>query len=211
MLGDDLLRFQKKKYIVLDTETESLNLINSRPWQIGFVVVENKKVVQTFDLYPFWEDLKISRDAARITRFNYQEYKQKSQPVKECWNILQSYLYSDYYIVGQNLLNFDIYQIKNLQKILTGTYDYNYLPRCFDTIALGRAYKSGERKIADGENVLAWQYRWMNARGKHLKASLSVLCKDLEIPMDEDQHHDALYDVKKTHEVFEKLIQIIEV
>ena len=32
---DDLLRFNfKQKYIIFDTETEGLNLINSKPWQI---------------------------------------------------------------------------------------------------------------------------------------------------------------------------------
>lgn len=211
MLGENLFRFSRKPYIVLDTETESLNLLNSRPWQIGFLVIENKKVVETIDMHVFWDDLNISKDAARITKFNLQEYKHKAKPAEECWDILKNYLYNDYFIVGQNLLNFDIYQIKSLQKAVTGTYDYDYLTKCFDTVALGRANKAGERKIASGENILAWQYRWMNNRGKHLKASLPVLCRDLDIPYEADQHHNAIYDVIKTHEIFEKLIQLVEI
>ncbi len=40
---DDLLRFNfNQKYIVIDCETEGLNLINSRPWQVSWFTAKGK-------------------------------------------------------------------------------------------------------------------------------------------------------------------------
>ena len=49
-MTNTLLRFKKDlKYIVFDFETEGLNLRYSRPWQLGFVVVEAGKITKEYN------------------------------------------------------------------------------------------------------------------------------------------------------------------
>ena len=44
-MTNSLLRFKtNQKYIVFDFETEGLNLRYSKPWQLGFIVAQNKKL-----------------------------------------------------------------------------------------------------------------------------------------------------------------------
>lgn len=52
-MDESLLRFDKKqKYLVFDTETEGLNLIKSRPWQVAWLVVEGDRILEKHDM--FW-------------------------------------------------------------------------------------------------------------------------------------------------------------
>ena len=44
---EELLRYNfKQRYVVFDTETEGLNLITSKPWQIAWIECEGKKVIK---------------------------------------------------------------------------------------------------------------------------------------------------------------------
>ena len=55
-MNEDLLRFKKnQKYIFFDFETCSLNLgsLSNKPWQLGFIVIENDKIVEKCD---YWID-----------------------------------------------------------------------------------------------------------------------------------------------------------
>ena len=75
----DLLRFDKdQKYITWDVETEGLNLVHSKPWQIAWIVCQGDKVLEKFDFYIKWDDLKVSEDAARITGFSREDYNRKA-------------------------------------------------------------------------------------------------------------------------------------
>lgn len=76
-MQSNLLRFNKKqKYIVFDTETESLALALTRPWQLSWLVYEDHKIVKNEDHMLYWKDLNVSADAARITRFDYNNWKE---------------------------------------------------------------------------------------------------------------------------------------
>ena len=67
-MQSNLLRFNKKqKYIVFDTETESLALALARPWQLSWLVYEDHKIVKNEDHMIYWKDFNVSADAARIT------------------------------------------------------------------------------------------------------------------------------------------------
>ena len=70
-MNDQLLRFDKKqKYLVLDTETEGLNLIKSKPYQVSWIIAQGDTILEKNNRYIWWEDLNMSEDAARITRFD---------------------------------------------------------------------------------------------------------------------------------------------
>ena len=73
-MNEPLLRFNKKqRYIVFDTETEGLNLITSRPWQVAWLVVEGDKIVARNDRFIHWPNINVSEGAAKVTGFSMKE------------------------------------------------------------------------------------------------------------------------------------------
>ena len=49
-MKETLLRFNKnQRYVVFDTETEGLNLVTSRPWQIAWLVAQGDKIISRTD------------------------------------------------------------------------------------------------------------------------------------------------------------------
>ena len=75
---DSLLRFQRnQKYIFFDFETCNLNLgsIDNKPWQLGFIVVDSGKIVEKHDFWLYWEDLKMSSTAAKMTGWTEKNIK----------------------------------------------------------------------------------------------------------------------------------------
>jgi len=200
------------KYIVLDTETESLNNYLSRPWEISFIVVENKKIVGQYQKFPFIHDLNVSKGAAQATRFDYKIWESKSEDANKVNDLLLSYLYNpEYYIITQNGMFFDIYQLANFQKYLGKKLDLSIISRFYDTLALGRAHILGAKFPEKREDITAWMYRFCGYYQKGLKASLGALCKLFDIPYDPLTAHAGDYDILKTDEVFRRLYWSLEV
>ena len=80
-MNESLLRFNKKqRYIVFDTETEGLNLVTSRPWQVAWLVVEGDEIIARNDMFVHWPNLNVSEGAAKVTGFSLKEYNKKSMP-----------------------------------------------------------------------------------------------------------------------------------
>mgnify|MGYP001611259665 CR=1 FL=1 len=217
-LDEELFRFRQDslvnplKYITVDVESESVNLAYSRPWQLSFIVIENNQIKLEVNKYIKIHDLNISEGAKKVTRFNNKEYQEGAEDPKIVYDLLASYLYNpDYYVVGQNFIFFDLYQIKNLQKYLGEKEDFSYLNRVYDTLPLGRAYQLNIKFPTKKEEILPWQYRFSSYRQKGLKASLEALSKLFDINYDHNMAHSALYDVKLTKEVFKNLYFKLEV
>ena len=91
-MDDHLLRFKKDtKYVLIDCETENLCLhsTNNLPWQIGMIKAEGEKKVEEQDLWLTWDrDIDVSKDAARITHFNYDTYKERAKDAKNLFPIV---------------------------------------------------------------------------------------------------------------------------
>ena len=86
-MNESLLRFKRnQKYIIFDTETEGLNLIKSKPWQAAWIVVEGDRVIKKYDKLIHWDDLNVSPDAARITGFDKEYYKNNAEPAEKVWS-----------------------------------------------------------------------------------------------------------------------------
>jgi DNA polymerase III alpha subunit (gram-positive type) len=213
-MKDTLLRFNKKqKYVFFDYETCNLNLASTKnkPWQLAFIVVQNNKILDKADYVLAWDDLQVSPDAARITGFSMAKYnRKKSCPVKAL-NHFEKYLYDEEILkVGHNLLGFDVY-IHNIHRKLVGKRaDYTYINGVIDTLCLAKSIKKGIKSPKDSDR-LSWQYRLLNHKEKGLKASLTQCCKDYSIPFDPSKLHDALYDIQKNQEVFQKMLWEVEV
>ena len=210
-LGANLLRYKDKQlYLILDTETESLNLYFSRPWQLSFAVYEGKNLIEEHDYLLDWPDLNISADAKRITRFDQFNYDSKKIDPNIAIDHLEKFLYNEKYkIVGANILCFDTYQLNTARRCLGKKPDYSYINRIYDTHLLQKAIILGIKP--DLNNFLAWQYKLSTIVQRGLKTSQSACAKYYDIKVDETGLHDALNDIRLNKEIFFKQLYQIEI
>jgi len=208
---DDLLRFNfNQKYVVIDTETEGLNLIDSRPWQVSWFTAKGKFIEKKNDRFLKWPDLKVSEGAARITGFDENKHNRISEDPKKVLNDLWPII-SDpsYIIIGQNFLGFDAYVLNTLRKKCGLKSDYSYISRVIDTRSLAMAIGTGQKELSKGD-ILS-QYRFLNHRDKKIKASQGALLKQYNIDHDPSRLHDGLYDIEMTFKIFWQQIQQITI
>ena len=194
-----------QKYICFDTETDGLNLVNVKPWQIAWSLAEGSKITQVYDEYIDWPDLEISDLIAKLTGFSWTTYNKKKKPPEVIWEKMKKDLYDpERIVVGQNLIGYDIFVLASLQKYLGEKPDYSYLPRIYDTNPLGKAYKEGLQKPTSGD-FLAWQYKIKHDKSLKAKSSQLYQLKNLGIPFEESKLHDGAYDVSMTFKIFLEL------
>jgi DNA polymerase III alpha subunit (gram-positive type) len=169
-----------QKYLVFDTETEGLNLHSSKTWQLSWIVCQGKNVIETHDKFIKHKELNIPEVVRKLTGFDWDKYNQKAESLISVWSQFEQYLFDPQYIVvGQNLLGFDVYMISHLQRMLGQEPDYSYLPRIYDTRALGKAYR--EELDKPKRDFLGWQYKIMNDRSLKAKVSQNQLLKFFDI------------------------------
>jgi DNA polymerase III epsilon subunit-like protein len=215
-IGTELLRYNnQQKFICPDCETTGLNLLYALPWQVGYVTFDLKNNLTKENRYIWWPDLKVSADAARITRFDYGYYKDKAEDPVKVLEELEDVLYSESYkVVSQNWLGYDSMIINSWRRALKlkPRYDYLYQPfKVYDTLAISRAIKKGIKPDTSSSNAfLSWQYKMQSIHQKGLKCSLGAIGKELGVVFDENSLHDALSDVLLNVEVFRKQVWNME-
>ena len=203
---NDLLRFKKQQnYITVDVETEGLNLISSKPWQVSWIICRGDKMISKHDHFIRWDNINVSADAARITGFNKNHYYEKAESSIEVFKELSKYLYDpSFLVIGQNLLGFDVYMINVWRKLMGMKSDNSYVNRVIDTKSISTAIF--KNVLPDKENFLSWQYKMLHIREKGLKTNQAFMLKYYDIPHDPKRLHDSLYDVEMTFEIFKKQI-----
>lgn len=206
-MDDHLLRFREDtQYVFIDCETENLclNRIYNLPWQIGMIKLEGNKKVADKDIYISWErELKVSKEAARITRFSPSKYKKRAIPHGEIFHTIQDWLDNADYIVGHNILGFDIYLIKGYYEAMGVDYRH-LLPKIIDTNCIARGFKMGIPFKRD-ESFLTYQYKILHTRKKGIKSSLQALGKEYDLDFDANNLHDALNDLDLNIKVWNKI------
>ena len=209
---EDLLRFKfDQKYIIFDTETEGLNLVSSKPWQLAWIEATGKKIIKKQNRFLKWDDLNVSDDAARITGFNKQDYISKAEdPEKVYKEFMDLIMDEDVIIVGQNILGYDIYMLGVIARNLGVEIDYSFISRILDTKVIATALGKGN-KTPDKDDMLTWQLRYLNYRERGLKTNQKFLLQHYEIPFDENQLHEALYDIEKNFEIFQKQLWELDI
>jgi DNA polymerase III alpha subunit (gram-positive type) len=211
-MTNNLLRYKKdQKYIVFDYETEGLNLYYSKPFQLSFVIAQNKKIIKKVDNYISWPNFKISDEAAKVTKFNVNVYNKLKKDAKEVLKEFDHYLYDpEYMVVGHNIANYDVY-IHNTHRRLTGhSTDYSYMGRILDTNCLAKSYKCDIPKDVN-DNLLQWQQKLISFRKKGVKTNQAAMLKEFNIDFDPDKLHNSLYDVEKNAEMFFQLLWKVEI
>jgi DNA polymerase III epsilon subunit-like protein len=209
---EDLLRFKfNQKYIIFDTETEGLNLVTSKPWQLAWIEAEGKQIKKKQNRFLMWEDLNVSEDAARVTGFDYKSYvKQAEDPAIVYEEFIDLINQDDVMIIGQNLLGYDIYILGVIARQLGLKIDYSFVNRIFDTKAIATALAKGN-KTPDNDDFASWQIKWLNYRERGLKSNQKYLLEYYNIDFDPKKLHDALYDIEKNFEIFLKQIWELEI
>lgn len=211
-MTEDTLYFKKgQRYMILDAESEGLNLVKDRPFQLSWILCDQYKVIETFDKFIHWKDLNLSSGAREITRFDEDAYKKKAESPEEVYKQFSAHLFDQKnIIVCQNFFNFDCYMIKNLQKLTGNPVDYSYLRRSIDTKILFIAMQKNIKY--NGElPFLEWQYKVNDIREKGLKASQIFMLNYFEIPYVKERLHEALYDITMLKEIFFKLLPKFEI
>jgi DNA polymerase III epsilon subunit-like protein len=209
-----MLRFNKdQKYICFDFETCHLNLVNTdnKPWQLSYIIAKGNQIIKEVDNYIYWPDLKLSEGAKEVTHFDERKYHSLAADPKDILSSFEDYIYdSDYLIVGQNLLGFDVYIHNIYRKLLGKSPDFSYVKRILDTNCIAKAIKKNIKPQKDLD-FTCWQYRLNDFREKGLKTSIKAQLKDYKIDFDESMLHNSMYDVQMNFKIFQKQLWQIEI
>lgn len=194
-----------QRYLVLDFETDSLNLATVRPWQVCLLDFSGKKLNKKYEIFIDIPNLQLSDEIKKLTGFNEAKYNRLKVPPEDAYKTIHSLIYNpEFTIVGQNLIGYDVYVLASMQRALGKPIDYSYIPRILDTRPLGKAVREGLRK-PENKDLIFWQYKIMHDRSLKSGASQTALLKYFDIPFDPSKLHDAVYDCEKCFEVFQQI------
>ena len=213
---EDLLRFDKTKtYCFFDLETFNLNLnFNyNRPWQFGIVMVKGDEIIERKDLLINWTketDLRVGEEAAKITRYDHQKLLRLGIEPKKAWEIASQYLEKADFIIGHNILNFDLYLLRGYAEYLNHPWKH-YIKKMIDTRSLAQGYKLGIAYNKGKDDLIEYQYKMSNKIVRGVKTSLTALGKEYMIEHDYDNLHDAITDLELNVKVWNKLKLQIEI
>jgi DNA polymerase III epsilon subunit-like protein len=208
-MEENLLRFAKnQRYMVLDVESEDLRLFGNRPWQVTWGIFAQTGLIKMNDYFPWWGDLNISKDAARITRFNYDDYKRKAENPKEILEKFNKDLYNEeHIIVWANGHNFDAFLINTWQRMCGQETNWDWIERAIDIQVLAKAQHLGIKEVpSDPKKRAAFMFSLANWRKKGVKTSVRHLATTMGLNYDENQAHDAAFDVSITAQILFKQI-----
>ena len=211
-MHEELLRFDKnKEYVFIDFETENLclNSCHNLPWQVALIKAAGDKKIDDKNFYIKWQrELHVSKEAARITRFNIKNYEKAAISYEKIFPTIEDWLDNAEYIIGHNILGFDIYLIKEYYKAMGKDYKH-LLPKIIDTMCVARGIKYNDY-YKPAEDFLAWQYRMLNKHVKGVRTSLPALGKEFDIKHNYANLHDALVDLELNLKVWNKIKWMID-
>jgi DNA polymerase III epsilon subunit-like protein len=214
-MEEDLMRYDDSKTLVfIDCETLNLclNFCHNLPWQIAMLKVKGKKILAEKDYYIKWDThLRISEDAARITRYSQSKIDKDGLTPEEVFPTIKDWLDNADYIVGHNVLGFDLYLIKGYYEYMGEDY-HGLTEKIIDTNCLARADKFNMPYSKEAyDSLLEYQYKLLYKRQKGVKTNLTALGKEYDIDHDYDNLHNALVDLELNVKVWQKLKWKVEI
>lgn len=213
---EDLLRFDKEKtYCFFDLETFNLNLNfkHNRPWQFGLIMIKGNETVESKDIIINWTkecDLKISEKAAQITRYDHTKVLEKGISPREAWAIVEPLMNQADFIIGHNIINFDIYLIRGYAEYL-GKEWRHLVDKMIDTRSLIQGFKLGTPYNREQDSLIEHQYKMSNKVVRGVKTNLTTVAKEYNIEHNYDNLHDAICDLELNVKVWNKLKYQIEI
>jgi DNA polymerase III epsilon subunit-like protein len=211
-MDNELLRFNNRKNLVLvDFETENLCLHGEEnlPWQAAMIKSVDGKSVDHKNFFVKWHrELKVSKEAARITRFSPTDHKKKALPIEDIFPTMRDWFDKADYIIGHNILGFDIYLMRYIYSYMGEDYT-PLMHKIIDTNCIAKGIKFGIFYKPE-ENFLEYQYKIMHTRRKGVRTSLAYLGKEFKIEHNSDNLHDAIVDLELNLKVWNQLKYQIE-
>lgn len=217
MIGANLLRYNDtREFLGFDLEGSGLTLCGALPTQVSFATFTLKKDIEIVDRYIYWSeaDLRMSRGAAAVTRFNRAQYEERAEDPRKVLEMFEDNLYSkSKYPVGHNILGYDSMLINNWRRKLGLKPRYDYLVgHCYDTNALYKAYKLNMiPDLSSDINFLAWQYKSLSYYKQGFKSGISTALKEFKICISEDELHEASTDTIAVKEIFRQIVWKLEI
>jgi DNA polymerase III epsilon subunit-like protein len=173
------------------------------------IKVTADKIVATKNYYIKWDThLKISTDAARITKFNPRTLEKQGLKPEEIFPTMEDWLDNCDYIVGHNFLGFDLYLIKDFYRYMGKSYRH-LVEKVIDTNCIAKGLKLGSY-YKQGDNFLEYQYKMYNQRKKGMRTNLAALGREYEIEHDDENLHEAIVDLKLNIKVWNKIKWMID-
>ena len=207
-MDEHLLRFDKNKTLVfIDCETLNLclNYCHNRPWQIAMLKCQGDKIIDTKDVYLKWkEELKISKDAARITRYDPKNIEKHGIDPALFFPTLREWLEKADYILGHNILGFDLHIINQYYKFMN-VEPIDFLSKSIDTNLLWKGIKTSNIYDPKKESLAEYMYKLYHTKFKNVRTNLTAAGKDLDINHDYDSLHNALSDLELNFKVWNKI------
>lgn len=207
-MDENLLRFDKKKtYCFLDYETENLCLYIPRnlPWQVGMLKVQGDNILADYMRYiKWWRPANVSAQAAFITRFKPEYVTVTGTQWDEVVPEVIRWTQECDYIIGHNVLGFDIYFLQQFYK-LAGKSTKGLAEKMIDTHPLAKGIKIGEAFDRKKCSLLEYQYRMIHTIAKGVKTNTKTLGEEYGIEHDYDRLHDALIDLQLNFKIWQKL------
>ena len=212
-MDDHLLRYDKNKvFVFIDCETFNLclNSCHNLPWQVSMLKVVFGEVEGQKDFYLKWDThLKIGKEAARITKYSPKKMEEKGLPPEECLPTVIDWLDNCDYIVGHNILGFDVYLIKDFYTYMGKDYKH-LMPKIIDTNCVARGIKMS-LPYDRTKDFLKYQYKILHTKKKGVRSSLTFLGREMEIEHDYENLHDAIVDLGLNLKIWNKLKWQIEI
>ena len=207
-MSNKLFKFDSDTvYTFVDCETLNLCLhsCHNLPWQIAMIKVKGNKKIDEKDFYIKWDtDLKISNEAARITRYSQSKIDKDGIKPEEAFPTIDDWFINCDYIVGHNVLGFDIYLIKSLYKLFGK--DCNFITnKVVDTLSIARGYKLGINYDLSN-SFLEYQYKMLHTRRKGVRTNLTALGKEFNIDHNYEKLHNAIVDLELNLKLWNKMI-----
>jgi DNA polymerase III epsilon subunit-like protein len=212
-MENSLLRFDTDSlFVAFDFETFNLNLnfCHNRPWQITMAKFKGDQVLEIFDRYVKWDTkLQISKRAAEVTHFDPMKYEQVAVKDEEVYPTMKQWFAEAKYIVGHNILGFDVFLMKEWYR-LNGDDPRPLYHKFIDTNCLAKAIKLNWPP-PNGKTLEEWQYPILNHKQKGLKTRLEICGKDMGIEHDYNNLHNSLVDVDLNIKVFQRQKFMLEI
>ena len=206
-MENELLRFDKKStFVFIDCETLNLclNFCQNLPWQVSMIKAVGGKKVDEKDLFIKWDTkLKISEDAKRITRYSQDKVDRLGKTFDQVFPIIESWLDSCDYLMGHNILGFDIYLIKEMY-LLKGKRIDHLVEKIIDTNCIAKGVKFPVEKMPN-EDLIDYQYKLLHTRRRGVKTNQTALGKEYKIEHDYERLHDAIVDLELNLKIWNKL------
>ncbi len=218
-LGFELLRYKtNQKWISWDYETCNLATMVAcnRPTQLGYTIYEGKKLIKTVEDWIWFPEVEemMSKDAAAITRFDWNYYKENAIDPKEALEKFEQYaLDEDYNLISANGWRFDIFLWSIHRQLCGKKIDWSHLGRQIDVQILAKALhlQVAPPKMRTDE-WLSFNFKLADWHKRGVKTSLKHLTLSLDLPYDADRHHaESSFDTILAKNILDKQLFMLEI